>query len=62
MINGDNILYIPLLFWFNNNYAQSLPCVSLKNADIILNIKINSLNNCIIYDDENIINLNNIKI
>ena len=61
MINGD-ILYIPLLFWFNNNYAQSLPCVSLKNADIILNIKINSLNKCLIYDDENIINLNNIKI
>ena len=62
MINGDNILYIPLLFWFNNNYAQSLPCVSLKNSDIILNIKINSLNNCIIYDQNDNINLNNIKI
>ena len=62
MINGDNILYIPLLFWFNNNYSQSLPCVSLKNSDIVLNIKINSLNNCIIYDQNDNINLNNIKI
>ena len=61
MINGD-ILYIPLLFWFNNNYAQSLPCVSLKNADIILNIKLNSLEKCIISDEINNINLNNIKI
>jgi len=62
--NNDIILYIPLIFWFNKDQSLSLPSICLKNGDINISIKINNINNCIIYDQsKNIQNeINNIEI
>jgi hypothetical protein len=39
-------LYIPLSFWFCENYTQALPLISLTNTDIKINVKFNNLENC----------------
>ncbi len=55
--NNDIILYIPLIFWFNREYTQSLPCISMRNSEINISIKINDIEKCVIYDKTK--NLNN---
>jgi hypothetical protein len=41
-INESNTYYIPLHFWFNNNYELALPLISLQYHEIFLEIKTNS--------------------
>ena len=55
--NQDIVLYIPLIFWFNREYSQSLPCIGMRNSDINISIKINDIEKCVLYDKtKNIIN------
>jgi hypothetical protein len=45
--NGNFILYIPLIFWFNLYNSLALPCIALKYHDIVLNVSFNTLNNLV---------------
>lgn len=45
---NDIYVYIPLIFWFNNNHIQSIPAVFLRNAEIIINFTFNKLENCVV--------------
>jgi hypothetical protein len=40
--NYSNYFYIPLRFWFNNFTYNSLPLISLKNSEVIINIEFNN--------------------
>jgi hypothetical protein len=40
-------LLIPLIFWFNKDIGSSLPLVAMKNSEVIISAKINSLKNII---------------
>ena len=42
--NYTNCFYVPLRFWFNNFTYNSLPLISLKNSEIIINIEFNNKN------------------
>ena len=42
--NYTNYFYVPLRFWFNNFTHNSLPLISLKNSEIIINIEFNNKN------------------
>lgn len=48
---GNNKIYIPLIFWFNRNSINSLPLVSLKYNEININLKINSLEKLINFEN-----------
>tara|TARA_B100001094_G_C18186894_1_gene804403 strand:- start:41 stop:2122 length:2082 start_codon:yes stop_codon:yes gene_type:complete len=39
--NYNNYFYIPLRFWFNNFTYNSLPLISLKKSEIIINLQFN---------------------
>lgn len=41
-LNQSNTYYIPLKFWFNNNYELALPLISLQYHSIFLEIETNS--------------------
>ena len=41
-LNQSNTYYIPLNFWFNNNYELALPLISLQYHEIFLEIQTNS--------------------
>jgi hypothetical protein len=40
---AEQLLYIPLNFWFNNDYGQSLPIVSLHMTEVKVQIKLKKL-------------------
>lgn len=55
-------LWIPFKFWFNRFNSCAIPIISLKYQDIYVTIKLNSLNNCLIYERGLDINKMDIKI
>jgi hypothetical protein len=58
-IKSEYTLYLPLYFWFNSYNGISIPLICLAYQDIKINIKFNSLINCIISDYKNL-NIDNI--
>ena len=60
--NGNTIIYIPLIFWFNIYNSLALPCISLKYHEIVLNITFNELNNFVKFNPDNINDHNLIKL
>jgi len=44
-------LWIPLKFWFNRYDSCALPIIAIKYQDIYVNIKLSSLENCLIYEN-----------
>ena len=48
---GGNIILIPLIFWFNNESGLSLPLVSLQYSPVVINIKINEIENIITFEN-----------
>jgi hypothetical protein len=58
-IKPSYILYLPLIFWFNQYNGISLPLVCLKYQDVKINIEFSELINCIRTDYQNI-NIENI--
>lgn len=49
-------IYLPLKFWFNKSYGNAIPLISMRYQDILINLKISKLNECIYTD---YINTNN---
>lgn len=43
-------LYIPIYFWFSEDYGLSIPVAAMKCSDINIDIYIASLNDCAIFD------------
>ena len=43
------IVYIPLSFWFCNNYDHSFPLLCSKNADVKIHVEFNAINDILIY-------------
>ena len=44
-------LLIPLNFWFCKDIGCALPTVALANANVSINLKINSLKNLLYFED-----------
>lgn len=42
-IKRAKLLYIPLYFWFTDNFANSLPLISMQYTEVKINVKIKSL-------------------
>lgn len=45
--NDDNILYIPLQFWFNRSPGMALPLIALQYHEVRVTFQFNSLDKCI---------------
>jgi hypothetical protein len=43
-------MYIPLIFWFNNHYCESLPLIAMKYTDIDIVVQLSELNEVSIWD------------
>jgi hypothetical protein len=50
IMKNEEILYLPLPFWFNNNYGLALPLISLQYATLHLNMSFYKLSDCIFFD------------
>lgn len=50
-IKQNNLLYIPLIFWFTRNSSFSVPLVSMKNSNLQFNFTLNNLSNLIYFED-----------
>ena len=48
---GNTKILVPLQFWFNRFPGQCLPLVALQYADVVINTKINNLNNIISFEN-----------
>lgn len=46
----DQMLYIPLMFWFNRSSEQALPVIALQYHEIKFDVKLRSRSDLIIYD------------
>ena len=70
LINNDflnnNVFFVNLPFWFTLDSSNALPIVIMKYNDIIINIELNDLHDCLYFDDnvnnDNYIDLNNLII
>ena len=47
----SNIIYTPLIFWFNQNSLNSLPIIAMEDTPIRINTKINNLKNLIYFQN-----------
>ena len=52
---GKYRLYIPLRFWFCNKSGLALPLIALHNNSVKIEIKLNELEECIIYNKKGIL-------
>ena len=52
-IKPQRYIYIPLQFWFCNNYSQALPIVALKSDKININIKLRNLYDVAYFEKNN---------
>lgn len=44
-------LYVPLVFWFNESYQNSLPLVSLRHSSVKITTKINDIRRLLYFED-----------
>lgn len=54
-------IYLPLRFWFNNNFGKSLPLIALHYQDIQVSLSINTLNKLLNNDNNSYNSLISIK-
>jgi len=59
---NNDLLLVPLIFWFNKDVGASLPLIAMQYSDVIINAKINDIRNIICFEDyeymfEDILNL-----
>ena len=57
--NGEKYLYIPLPFWFHNNYGLAIPLIALQFNNIQIKIKFRNLIDSIFFDIPNISSFTN---
>lgn len=50
--NNSKTIFIPLDFWFTQNYQSALPIVSLSKSDIHINLKFNNIKDIILSTNE----------
>jgi len=54
---GQQLLYIPLQFWFNRIDGLALPLVSLIYSEVKINVEINNISNCYLINPTHYIEL-----
>jgi hypothetical protein len=60
--NGEKYLYVPLPFWFQNNYGLAVPLIALQFNNIQIKIKLRSFIDSVFFNITNIKSLGNINI
>ena len=56
--NSNKIIYIPLDFWFTQDYNSALPLISLNKSDININLRFNNIKDIILSTNEEYPNIN----
>ena len=57
---NNNFIYVPLMFWFNNEPGLALPLISLQFHDVVLYLSINSKDKIKYIEESNIADINNV--
>lgn len=60
--NDAKYLYVPLPFWFQNNYGLAVPLIALQFNNIQIKIKFRNFIDCVFFDIANISSLTNVNI
>ena len=60
--NDEKYLYIPIPFWFQNNYGLAIPLISLQFNNIQIKIKFRDFIDSVFFDILNITSLTNVNI
>ncbi len=60
--NDSKYLYVPLPFWFQNNYGLAVPLIALQFNNIQIKIKFRNFIDCVFFDIANITSLTNVNI
>jgi hypothetical protein len=60
--NDATYLYVPLPFWFQNNYGLAVPLIALQFNNIQIKIKFRNFIDCVFFDIANITSLTNVNI
>lgn len=50
-IKSKTKIYIPLIFWFNNESINYLPLIALRYSDITIKMKVNKIENLLFFQD-----------